>query len=245
VGCFCLSQSILIHLLTTHYHGLSKLDLRFTTQVIAELLFVSPVRHMLYVTDTKFYPSRTPSHIFEHLSTFVAGLFALGAHLLPLDDLASVGIDFATLGLNEDHPNSPFPPRTQEAYEELAHHNLSDVHRWVAEGIAHSAWLTYADMSTGLGADELHMNKLAQDASFVRPDIRAEHWLDELKKWREGGKVGKPPGLHEPEPRVYGENDRSKGPTMDSTRDYSIKKDEYLLRPEVSLSYLNLCFPDR
>ena len=50
-------------------------------------MYISPTRHLLYVTDKM--PSRTShdaqvSHRFEHLSCFLPGLLALGAHALPL-----------------------------------------------------------------------------------------------------------------------------------------------------------------
>jgi hypothetical protein len=40
-----------------------------TTEVISSLLYLSPSRDLLYVTDVEG-PLRTPTHVFEHLSTF-------------------------------------------------------------------------------------------------------------------------------------------------------------------------------
>jgi hypothetical protein len=201
--------------------------LRFTTEVIADLLYVSPYRKMLYVTDVRSLAIK-PAHMFEHLSSFIAGLFTLGAHLLPLDDLGSLGIDFAGLAQG-------LPVRTQEAYKLLAQHKLSDVHRWVAEGIAHTAWLTYADMGTGLAADEVYMYK--KDGYT---GVLAEPWLDLLKKWTAEGAKGTPPGLDQPAPIVHTAEEKVKGPKHERTHDYSIKKDEYILRPETVESFFLL-----
>ncbi|KAG8887664.1 hypothetical protein FRB98_009226 [Tulasnella sp. 332] len=57
--------------------------LRATKGIIENLLFISHERQLLFVTDTDGYPAR-PSYIFEHLSCFLPGLFALGVHTLPL-----------------------------------------------------------------------------------------------------------------------------------------------------------------
>jgi mannosyl-oligosaccharide alpha-1,2-mannosidase len=56
--------------------------LKATKGILTNLLYVSPTRHLLYVTDLSS-PSQ-PSHKLEHLSCFLPGLFALGAHLLDL-----------------------------------------------------------------------------------------------------------------------------------------------------------------
>lgn len=44
-------------------------------------MFLSPKRKLLYVTDLSF---GNPTHVFEHLSCFLPGLLALGAHTLQL-----------------------------------------------------------------------------------------------------------------------------------------------------------------
>ena len=53
--------------------------------IIRNLLYVSPTRGLLYVTDTV---GGAPSHTFEHLSCFLPGLLALGAHRLPASVLS-------------------------------------------------------------------------------------------------------------------------------------------------------------
>lgn len=68
-------------LCTKSRHLFVILDLRSASAIIQNLLFLSPKRRLLYVTDLQ---SGTPSHIFEHLSCFLPGLLALGAQTLDL-----------------------------------------------------------------------------------------------------------------------------------------------------------------
>ncbi|KAJ8694673.1 hypothetical protein PTI98_007330 [Pleurotus ostreatus] len=53
--------------------------------IINNLLYVTPKRRLLYVTDTS---GGIASHKFEHLSCFLPGLLALGAHTLSEDALS-------------------------------------------------------------------------------------------------------------------------------------------------------------
>ncbi|KAI0793718.1 seven-hairpin glycosidase [Fomes fomentarius] len=57
------------------------LYVRDVSSIIRNLLYVTPNRHLLYVTDMH---GSSPTHTFEHLSCFLPGLLALGAHTLPL-----------------------------------------------------------------------------------------------------------------------------------------------------------------
>ncbi|KAI0688251.1 glycoside hydrolase family 47 protein [Cytidiella melzeri] len=56
--------------------------LRSADAIIENMLYVSPSRRLLYVTDI-FRPSLQPVHDFQHLSCFLSGLFALGASTIP------------------------------------------------------------------------------------------------------------------------------------------------------------------
>ena len=53
--------------------------------IINNLLFVTPKRYLLYVTDMSHGYA---SYKFEHLSCFLSGLFALGAHTIPEGDMS-------------------------------------------------------------------------------------------------------------------------------------------------------------
>lgn len=196
-------------------------DIRFTTQVIGQLLYLSPTRHLLYVTDT-FSPlyntTGKPSHTFEHLSCFFPGLLALGAHTLPLDNLAELGIDLDELASRSDFGDA------KRAYQRLKKYNLKELHMWAAEGIAQSCYLSYRDMPSGLGPDEMLM--------YTEKDGTVYPWLDALDKWyTSGGRRGPPPGVDDKKPVVYKERDRLLG--SGRGRDYALKKTGYLLRPEV------------
>lgn len=55
-------------------------DVESATSIIDKLLFLSPKRGLLYVTDTV---DGTPSGNLEHLSCFLGGLLALGTATIP------------------------------------------------------------------------------------------------------------------------------------------------------------------
>ncbi|TFK26031.1 seven-hairpin glycosidase [Coprinopsis marcescibilis] len=141
--------------------------------IIENLLFVTPKRKLLFVTDLI---GKYATNKLEHLSCFLPGLIALGAHTIPADHLSD--------------------ERRQR-------------HKWAAEGLAFTCWITYADQQSGLGPDGATM-------------MSGEKWVDELKAWEREGKQGKPPGLRQPTVEMYAED-----------RDYRNAWPEYwLMRPE-------------
>lgn len=155
-------------------------DIKAANGIIDNLLYISPERHLLYVTDVRI---TFPSYALEHLSCFLPGLLALGAHSLPENEL---------------------------------HSDERELHKWAAEGLANTCWLSYHDSKTGLGPDEMF---------FPSDSIK---WVDALKEW--DGKT-LPPGLADGERR-------------EKDRDYTYKSSKYLLRPEVCprLRFSCLCF---
>ncbi|EKM81658.1 hypothetical protein AGABI1DRAFT_54540 [Agaricus bisporus var. burnettii JB137-S8] len=204
--------------------------IRATTQIITNLLYLSPTRHLLYVTDstsTTYERRGRPTRVFEHLSCFLPGLLALGAHSLPLDNLESLGIDLTQLGSEETYGHAG------KAYELLRSYNLKDLHMWAAEGLAQTCWLTYADQPTGLGPDEIIM-KPAPNSRTVGNGYMVETndylWIDAVEKWKNSGSRGDVPGLKEKMPVSFTEKQRLKGEV--NGRDYYVKKPMYLLRPE-------------
>lgn len=89
---------------------------------------------------------------------------------------------------------------------------VKEKHEWAAKGLASTCAIVYEDQQSGLGPDEIRM--MSDGVS----------WMDAVRKWEAGGKVGVPPGLAEPVPE--------KNATM---RDYSNGwVNQYLLRPEVN-----------
>ncbi|KAG6813871.1 hypothetical protein H0H92_006278 [Tricholoma furcatifolium] len=59
------------------------LYLRSMNAVINNLMYLTPKRKLLYVTDTR---NSIPTHTLEHLSCFLPGLLALGVHTLELSE---------------------------------------------------------------------------------------------------------------------------------------------------------------
>ncbi|KAF8551349.1 glycoside hydrolase family 47 protein [Imleria badia] len=198
--------------------------LRFTTHVINHLLYVSSQRQLLYVTDATINGNRTAtSHTFEHLSCFFPGLLALGAHLLPLNNLETIGINITQLG-------DDLPPKYRHGYEALAGFDLADLHIWAAEGIAQMCYLSYADQPSGLGPDVLTMR-------IGKPgEIR---WIDAMQKWKASGQLGSPPGVGDKHPWVGNPKAKTvREKQIDTiTRDYTIRNTAYYLRPEAVESF--------
>ena len=164
-----------------------------------------------------------PSHFFEHLSCFFPGLLALGVHLLPLNDLDTLGINVTALA-------DDLLPDDRQAFADLAQFNLADLHLWAAEGIAQACYLTYADQPSGLGPEIVRMD--------VDPELGALRWIDAMREWKaaQDGPEWEhtPPGVGEIKPwtGVTAEG-LSKGNPSTSGRDYSIQNTAYYLRPEV------------
>ncbi|KAF8661347.1 hypothetical protein AX16_001442 [Volvariella volvacea WC 439] len=199
--------------------------IRFTTFVINNLLFLSPTRHLLYVTDTTgqtFYKSGIPSRQQEHLSCFLPGLLALGAHLLPLDDLASLGIDLEALGDAETWG------RISRNYRTLSQYNLKQLHMWAAEGLAQTCWLMYADQETGLGPEEVVFGWYT--GGYPAHNQEVFPWIEAVESWKKSGSRGPPPGVGDKPPMIYTPEQRASGKS--TGRDYIIKRAAYLLRPE-------------
>jgi hypothetical protein len=168
---------------------------------------------MLYVTDLHVTHG-SPTGVLEHLSCFFPGLLALGAHLLPLDDLPSLGIDF--LGLAAD-----LSPRDREGYTKLSKYNLRKLHMWAAKGLTETCYLTYADQPSGLGPEEI---------LFVSG---GERWMKAMEAWRKHGGRGPIPGLGRKEPMVIPLHESETQYKKHDQMDYWVRNGAYLLRPEV------------
>lgn len=92
----------------------------------------------------------------------------------------------------------------------------AELHKWAAEGLAYTCYLTYADQRSGLGPDGVQMSD-------------AGKWVDFVRVWESGGRRGAvPPGLREGGPVKKARKDE---------RDYMVTSQSYLLRPEVRNHY--------
>ncbi|KAJ7210456.1 glycoside hydrolase family 47 protein [Mycena pura] len=217
--------------------------IRTTTHIISNLLYVSPTRRLLYATDTSHETDQhagRPSHKMDHLSCFLPGLLALGAHTLPLDDSTALGLDLRTLGAGLGW--------AERGYAALARQpSLRETHLWAATGLAETCYLLYADQPTGLAPDEVLIKigsarwGLGEDGEWQEGG--GQRWLDEVEAWRtkaasSGTWKGRrlPPGVGEDlRPVIYTEQERQTGKGLG--RDYAIRQKEYLLRPEVVESF--------
>ncbi|KAJ7763659.1 glycoside hydrolase family 47 protein [Mycena maculata] len=213
--------------------------IRATTHIIANLLYVSPTRRLLYVTDTSsatFEHAGRPTHAMEHLSCFLPGLLALGAHTLPLDDPAALGLDLNALGAGLGWAAHGYAALGQQR-------SLRDIHLWAAAGLAETCYMLYADQPTGLGPEQVlfklgDSNRwgLAKDGRWLEGGGR--RWIGEVEAWQAAGAgsgtwKGRrlPPGVGEDtKPVVYTELERMHG--SGKGRDYGVKQTGYLLRPE-------------
>jgi mannosyl-oligosaccharide alpha-1,2-mannosidase len=96
------------------------------------------------------------------------------------------------------------------------------LHEAVARGIAHTCYLTYADMPSGLGADEVVME------SFVEGRFDLGRWLPRVDISQRSSGI---PGVSRLAPPLK--------PTEREARDYVLKSPIYLLRPEVCRSCIH------
>lgn len=180
-------------------------------------MYISAKRNLVYVTD-KDARVPVPSHIFEHLSCFLPGLLTLGAQTLPLDDLASVGIDFLDL-------SSTLDPESRSDYTRLSRYNLTKLHMWAAQGIAETCYLTYADQPSSLGPDEIQFSQAGT------------LWMDHVDKWWDSGRQGEVPGLEKGKKPIVVHTESYHGSSARSAdREYGVRRTGYLLRPEVCFS---------
>ncbi|TFK39927.1 glycoside hydrolase family 47 protein [Crucibulum laeve] len=205
--------------------------IRATTHIINHLLFLSPKRHLLYVSDTHSSThdiNAEPSQVFEHLSCFLPGLLALGAHTLPLDKLESLHVNLDSLG------NEKLFGHAGKGYKTLSSYNLKQLHLWAAEGLAQTCWLTYADQPSRLAPDEIQIKVdpagKTWDGTRWWQKTESYSWIEAMEKWRKSGSRGVAPGVGDKAPVVYSESERKTG--KGSRRDYAIRKSGYLLRPE-------------
>lgn len=203
--------------------------IRMTTHVINNLMFISPQRHLVYVTDMSTYKLEDTrvTHHFEHLSCFFPGLLALGVKMLPLDDLESVGI-------NVEELTRDLLPRDRGGYEALSEFNLTDLHLWAAEAIAQTCYITYADQPTGLGPETVSMRAGGK--------FGITRWMSAVRAWDRQGRRGPPPGVgdklpwSEP-PGLVSTKERDRATV---TRDYGVRNIAYYLRPETVESFYML-----
>lgn len=188
--------------------------------IITNLMFITPTRDLLYVTDVHG-PSALASHTLEHLSCFLPGLLALGTHTLP---------------------RSAFKrPLTSNirSHKLLSSYDLYDLHSWAAAGLAETCWLMYADQPSGLGPETVIMHHQSPEEGSgdrVHPKAFGQlgdgSWIGALERWRKSRRDEFPPGVGPKIPIVMSDISGIQN-EENSKRGYHMRRVDYLLRPEV------------
>ncbi|KAF9516571.1 glycoside hydrolase family 47 protein [Hydnum rufescens UP504] len=94
----------------------------------------------------------------------------------------------------------------------------ADLHRWAAEGLTTTCWMTYAETQSGLGPEEAQFK-----VTFDR--LHPLKWMDTVRAWENAGREGGvPPGVKAPQ-LILGES-------RSGHRDYYLRSPGYYLRPE-------------
>ncbi|KAF9453575.1 glycoside hydrolase family 47 protein [Macrolepiota fuliginosa MF-IS2] len=192
-----------------------ELYLNSINAVINNLLYITPTRHLLYVTDKS---NGIATHKLEHLSCFFPGLLALG--------VLSLSTSSAT-------DSASYTERDKR------------LHLWAASGLAETCWILYHDQKSGLGPDEVRMVDFASGSNTqgngfhtgpgdgsnygeAREKEKEGLWVTQVEKWvKEGRRGGVPPGVPGP-----GQSTERVGEDDPDKREYRALKEEYLLRPE-------------
>ena len=139
------------------------------TGVLENLVFLSPTRNLLYVTDT-IGIGLVPTNKFEHLSCFFPGLLALGANTLP-----------------ESIMSRQQKERHMWAAEGLAHTC------WIMYADQPSG--LGAEIVTFYGWESDGEQWPKQSAE----DWKQQRWMEHVKRWEQNGRTGgKPPGVGNP-----------------------------------------------
>lgn len=148
--------------------------MRTVNHVLTKMLYVTPKRGLLYVTDISY--NGQPSHRMGHLACYFPGLLALGVHTLHPKVFAASPATFTS---------------SQKA--RLSSYNMTDLHLWAAIGLGETCWHIYADQATGLGVEAVAMHHSEGGSVGTESGL----WIDALDKWRATGASTIPPGVEE------------------------------------------------
>lgn len=186
-------------------------DLQTVSSILKHLLYLSPTRHLLYVTDIEI-STLVPSRTFEHLSCFLPGLLTLGAATLSstgdltesdrqLHQWAAEGLANTCWVTYADHVSGLGPDEMRFSREDYV----------------------FDDPDTRAYVEKVDEAKMTEGLVMGK-------WMHHVRQWEAAGKPGGvPPGVKDPEPVVKGE------------RDYTMSKTGYFLRPEVRVIVMFLC----
>ncbi|KAJ3560592.1 hypothetical protein NP233_g10736 [Leucocoprinus birnbaumii] len=192
-----------------------ELYLNSTNGVINNLLYITPNRHLLYVTDKQ---SGITTHKFEHLSCFFPGLLALG---------------LITISPSE----SPLFTPEQKQLHQWAAEGLAET-CWLMYhdeesglGPDEARMEDYGNYLKNKGSNYRNDPGHGTNSGSFTEMEKEGLWVNQISEWeKDGKKGGVPPGVPAPGhsfERVEASKDR----------DYRSMRREYLLRPETIESF--------
>ncbi|KZV97787.1 seven-hairpin glycosidase [Exidia glandulosa HHB12029] len=174
-----------------------------------------------YLLKQYLLSGKTESRILDMYKKSVNGVINDLLYLSPNRKLLYLSdLEASRLSGKFEHLACFFPGLLALGVETLDEKELSaedrQMHLWVAEGLAHSCWLMYADQPSGLGPELAGFD-------WWRADAREGKWIKAVEEWRRvGSPGGKPPGVGDLAPPVK----------PGEAKDYNIRVGSYLLRPE-------------
>lgn len=196
------------------------------------MLYLSKNRQILYVTDIYTGAAAPiPSRKFEHLSCFLPGLLALGAHALEgemdptereLHMWAAEGLAYSCWLMYADQPSGLAPE--EAVFEHFAPGYTGDRKGKIVDPRPHGR--PYPPMPNP--APDVLPPKTEGDVDLASVE-RDQAWMDAVGQWRAKGGKGKPPGVPGTEAGVAKPMPKAK---MEE-KDYLPINTKYLLRPEV------------
>ncbi|KAF9466050.1 glycoside hydrolase [Collybia nuda] len=172
-----------------------ELYLNSVSAILNTLLYITPTRHLLYVTDTQ---NGKPTHTFEHLSCFLPGLLALGVHTLELSAgdrelhlWAAEGLAYTCWVSYADQASGLGPDEMRmKAWKPLAEGRwMVHVERWKEEGRPGGIPPGLAEGKMKIAGERDYNSQ--KSAYLLRPEAIESFYLmwrtTGDKKWRDRG----------------------------------------------------------
>jgi len=186
-------------------------DLNSVNGVINNLLYITPIRHLLYVTDTR---SGVTTHKLEHLSCFFPGLLALGLFSLSTTDSSAY-----TSSQKQLHR------WVAEGLAEtcwLIYHDQES-----GLGPDEVQMMDYANYMKTQGSSGRNNPAHGTNFDSIAGLEQEGLWVRQIAKWKKEGRMSAtPPGVPMPGERFKREEDPK-------NKDYRVMINRYMLRPEV------------
>ncbi|KIJ34708.1 glycoside hydrolase family 47 protein, partial [Sphaerobolus stellatus SS14] len=199
---------------------LAELYMSSITGILANLVYISPTRNLVYVTDT--YYGMRPTRKFEHLACFFPGLLALGASSLPPEIMT---------------------PQQKELHmwaAEAIGHSCWVMYMDRKSGLGPESVTFDAPPEEHLAARPGQTYQEQQKEQ--EEQMQRERWVRKVGQWITAGRKGNggaPPGVKDADMPWYGKDMRDEEVDEDTgkvivrkKKDYFESQDNYFLRPE-------------